>query len=1429
MLARAARRKIHPRAIRTQAQASLEQLCLPWLCPVRNAITIPAYRQRQRWISTDAASQKPELRRRRNSSSAAAAPPRRTMATAVDNMPLDDIPFEGLGIYRQPSSHSYIGINGLSNLGYTNHLDPYENGLANSEQRIRANKSGISGDISEVLSVYYACLQVGRLERAAVILRRVLQKVEADTDEIVALHNQYLRASVEQIMLSPSESARQSIHKWFELEIRLKGIPHNAEMVAYMLKASLQSPDDATGGNRNRLVHRYMGMVEGQAGLDVLGLNILTAGELNQINHICPKYNLAEGFEEDFEDDFVDSGHVSPEPSGKEALLPGVRPTGQKGLGLKALKKALSLFSAKPGEGLGMASKSPEERRQVQEQLEEDAVGSAVERWREEDAAMKKMGMDSAMQSKSIGARMWNWQLGLEKYLEEEIARVEIAEAGEVLNDADEERCLYGPFLRILPTDKLAAVTILTTMSQLGMAGADRGLVLSRIILKLAGAAEDESVFEAIQQNIKKGVWSKKAVERLDIENLKKLSRNRGGGFASTVVNEVWMGKGKQDEEKMTPFVWKQWPLAIKAKVGAFLMSALIEVAMFPVEVQHAVTHRPMSQLQPAFAHAFQYRMGKKFGVVVASKAMVEGLKREPVHSLLAKHLPMVVEPEPWTLFNKGGFLVHPGKLMRVKQGDSDQRFYAEAAIGQGDMVELCEGLDVLGKTEWRINQPVFEVMLEAWNSGEAIGNISPENPKLEIPPEPEASSDPLIRRRWMRAVKAIENQRTGLHSQRCFQNFQLEIARALRTESFYFPHNIDFRGRAYPIPPYLNHMGADHCRGLLRFGKGRELGESGLRWLKVHLSNVFGFDKASLKDREDFADDHMGDIYDSALNPLNGKRWWLKAEDPWQCLAVCIELRNAVESPDPTRFISHLPVHQDGTCNGLQHYAALGGDIWGAKQVNLEPGDRPADVYTAVADMVMEGVARDKLKGDPFALVLDGKITRKTVKQTVMTNVYGVTFIGARDQVKKQLVAAYPDLPNGTVVNPLSLSSYIAKNIFTALGNMFRGAHDIQYWFGECASRISTSLTQLEMDRICHEWPGLSDPDAKSRGKSLNKIDDWAQFKSTVIWTTPLNMPVVQPYRSSKSKTVSTNMQNVSLSQPHRTHPVSKRKQLQGFPPNFIHSLDATHMLLSALKCDEIGLSFAAVHDSFWTHAADIEKMNTILRDSFIKIHSEDVIGRLAAEFNARYKGSMYLAHVRKNSPVGEKIFKWRKERAKLDRATSIRAGKTKLPKAPKLSELVLELKRQKLINSSDPNEVEEGKNMTTPTTIFAELSAEADLAPEPELDEVAIGRITGEPSQRATASDGEVTDPVIDEEQSDLSSGTTQTDVALDEDNEDVGRTSEAPEDPLSTFEKHLAKGGGARSIQIPVWLPLTFPPVPKKGEFDVSRLKDSQYFFS
>ena len=71
-------------------------------------------------------------------------------------------------------------------------------------------------------------------------------------------------------------------------------------------------------------------------------------------------------------------------------------------------------------------------------------------------------------------------------------------------------------------------------------------------------------------------------------------------------------------------------------------------------------------------------------------------------------------------------------------------------------------------------------------------------------------------------------------------------------------------------------------------------------------------------------------------------RRWWQDADAPWQCLAACMEVRDALASGDPASFRSRLPVQMDGSCNGLQHYAALSRDEPGGRSVNLLPVDRP-------------------------------------------------------------------------------------------------------------------------------------------------------------------------------------------------------------------------------------------------------------------------------------------------------------------------------------------------------------------------------------------------------------------------------------------------------------------------------------------------------
>ena len=103
--------------------------------------------------------------------------------------------------------------------------------------------------------------------------------------------------------------------------------------------------------------------------------------------------------------------------------------------------------------------------------------------------------------------------------------------------------------------------------------------------------------------------------------------------------------------------------------------------------------------------------------------------------------------------------------------------------------------------------------------------------------------------------------------------------------------------------------------------------------------------------------------------------------------------------------------------------------------------------------------------------------------------------------------------------------------------------------------------------------------------------------------------------------QSVRTVLQEISLVRHRREMPVMKRRQCTAFAPNYIHSLDSTHMMMTALACKQQGITFAGVHDSFWTHAATVDDMNVVLREQFYELHSQPLMEELLNEFKRSYK----------------------------------------------------------------------------------------------------------------------------------------------------------------------------------------------------------------
>lgn len=845
--------------------------------------------------------------------------------------------------------------------------------------------------------------------------------------------------------------------------------------------------------------------------------------------------------------------------------------------------------------------------------MEHSALEAARKRLAHETENLKQIGLDSgAMKSRSLQAWMWDWYKKLEAQLGTNIDRM-----GRKVRRKDGAHTMDGqlyPFLRLLPPSKMAMLAIIELMRMQGITGVADGVKTTRALLAVGKAVETEYTASMMQKHPEIFVQARHAQQLLGQRKLVDLAVRRD--------IKAWHERCEHDHVETTIPKWTQ---TIRARVGSFLVDNLMEVA--------TVTRRARDrdgelweEEQPAFYSAYEYIQGKKLGVIRLNEVVSQRLDKESVRETLhPRQLPMLVPPRPWLTHDSGGYFSVKMSAMRFKDS-VEQSSYLRAASDNNGLEVVLAGLDVLGNTAWHINREVFDVVLAVWNTGEALADLPPAE-MSEPEPERPAPHDIKAKSVYQQRLRQWNAQRASNHSRRCDINYKLEIARTFLGETFYFPHNMDFRGRAYPIPPHLNHIGNDLCRGLLKFADAKPLGEAGLRWLHIHLANVYGFDKASFAEREQFAKDHEKEIRESAAQPLDGSRWWMQADDPWQCLATCYELVKAWDHPDgAVHFPSQLPVHQDGTCNGLQHYAALGGDLQGAKQVNLRGGDRPADVYTGVAELVIKQLHENAAAGDDTAQLLLGKVTRKVVKQTVMTTVYGVTFIGAKNQVMRQLIDR-GDIPAEQV---WYAASYLAKVIIECIGDLFSGANQIQEWLTMSARLIAKSIPP---ERVPQSQ--LLEAKSSRRGakagttRSTQSTREGREQMTSVIWTSALGLPVVQPYRRIKKHQVATAVQSVYIRDPNQNYEVNPAKQASAFPPNFIHSLDASHMFLTALECHSAGLVFASVHDSYWTHACDIDTMSDVIRDTFVRLHSEDILVRLRDEFLERYKGYKVPASV--------------------------------------------------------------------------------------------------------------------------------------------------------------------------------------------------------
>ncbi|WP_339771482.1 DNA-directed RNA polymerase [uncultured Pseudosulfitobacter sp.] len=733
----------------------------------------------------------------------------------------------------------------------------------------------------------------------------------------------------------------------------------------------------------------------------------------------------------------------------------------------------------------------------------------------------------------------------------------------------------------------IEALTEFTEAAKKGVAGRRHNAVkfLALIPLEVAAYLTSKCIIDTLSRPMTAARLASKIGTQIEDEVRYADFQSEAPALFQKVMRQT---QNSQDRHKRTVLMhtyqkhvahWEGWKPSDKLQLGTKLLEVFIESTGF-AELVFVVQskNRTVNYVQP-------------------TEAIVKWMEgtRENASHLTPAYLPMVVRPDPWTSPFNGGY--HSPSLRPVEFVKTRNRAYLEELSSIPNQLSgVYEAVNAVQDVPWRINSKVMGVLTALWERGVAVAGL-PARDEYVIAPYPfpdtakedmtDAQREELID--WKRKASFLHAANMKQRSQRIRAARTVNLANQFsKYDEIFFPHTLDFRGRVYAVPLFLNPQGADDAKGLLEFAEGKPIGSgTGPGWLAIQGANVFGYDKASLEERIDWVEEHQARILSSAADPL-ADMWWTEADKPWCFLAFCFEWTSYIQNG--ADHITHLPIAMDGSCSGLQHFSAALRDEVGGKAVNLTPADKPSDVYQEVADRVILKLRRDTSTSGTNATlaarILDFGVTRGTTKRATMTLPYGSTRFSCRSFVMEWIDDQAEKLERKGQQNPLKdlrddAASLLAGYVWDAIGEVVIAARSAMDWLRETAKVLS------------------------SEGMPLH-------------WTTPDGLPIMQEYRDMKARRVKTRFGDrfVYMTLQEEQDQLDSRRQANGVAPNWVHSMDGTHLRMAVLYAKDNGITnFAVIHDSFGTHACDTDLLGACLRESMVDLYEENVLEKFKGE----------------------------------------------------------------------------------------------------------------------------------------------------------------------------------------------------------------------
>lgn len=537
---------------------------------------------------------------------------------------------------------------------------------------------------------------------------------------------------------------------------------------------------------------------------------------------------------------------------------------------------------------------------------------------------------------------------------------------------------------------------------------------------------------------------------------------------------------------------------------------------------------------------------------------------------------PMLVPPSAHTNMWDGGYLTPIDRRGTYRNAHIDRKRVCEVAEAFKNADQILLALNRAQNVPYRINKDILYWVQRA--RAEGVGTGMPRsvpNPKPEwyldgVPKEEytELQMDHFTEwkckmSRWYSDDRKRVSQLRGLV-------VTLEMAEEFKDEKYlYFPTCVDWRYRLY-FKSSLHPQGSDLQKALLEFGRGKPLGERGLFWLKVHVATCFGYDKTLFEDRAAWVDANYAEIEQLASRPFD-RPAFAAADSPWCLLAAAIDLVNAVNSGCPEEYISRIPVAMDATNSGGQHLSALLRDPVGGRLTNLywEGNDKKADLYMDVKQRTDIKVAQDLDKEEyviQSSYWRENEITRGMTKRPSMTYFYSATVRSCSDYVFEGATAEGYE---GTDTNSLwNLSCYLAPRMRQAIEEANPAAAAVMQYLQTLARRVPAT--------------------------------------AHLQWLTPLGGLVMNRYCENEQTKVRVDCMNMTSIVAHNRdfNHCNKRKAASGISPNFVHSLDSTHLMM--VICAAPDLCIVPIHDSLATHACDVDILHRVIREQFVRLYEE-------------------------------------------------------------------------------------------------------------------------------------------------------------------------------------------------------------------------------